>query len=809
MQSVSGGPLVLTGTEPRRLAAFVHADMVGYSRLIEQDDVGTHARLARLRHTLINPALERYGGKINNTAGDALLMEFSSVLSAVRFAVEVQTRIPEFDSGEPPDRRMRFRMGVNAGDVISDGADIHGDSVNIAARLQTVCPPGCVCVSAIVRNHVKERLDLQFEPMGTLHLKNIVQPTEAFVVRLDRTTGTRTAKHLRGRKWLMAAILVSLCLIGAGLGVWLNTHRTTPEPKPSAADSSIPPLSIAVLPFANLSNDPDQDYLAEGIAEDLTTDLSHLEGVFVVARESAFTYLGKHVDIREVGRQLGVRYVLEGSVRKLGDAVRINAQLISANDGAHVWADRFDQPLRDLQVGQDSTVKRIGAALNIKFDEAKQQPKNPASDPAAYDLVLRARAVLQEPRRDIRNTIAAGYFEQALRLDPTSVPAKVGVATMLIEINQSNRRDTDPYAARINRAADLIASAELVTPNSPDVLAAKFRLLIRQQRYQEAVATFGRLLDIDSSAAGIAAEFVKCGRCWGRPEDAAPLIERTARLNPLSADRYAIYAMLGRMLIMLGRDVEGIGWLERGLRVVAEQPPSKISEREPGDFAIENTKLYLAAAYALTGRLDEAHAMLASAMSSERTMDFTVRAFLNGIPVYYDTHRQEQEQTIADGLRRAGLRDHLDEEADYHIESTADLQDKRNGPTPKSVPGATTIRTEEMVRLIETKPLILTTAVANPTIPGAIHVNLPNSGNLTDEWQTALARLMDEATSGDKQRSIVTFAYSINRWHSRNLALRLIALGYTNVYWYRGGWEAWDAHDLPKAPVAVQFSPPR
>ena len=798
MQSSAGGLPVARGTEPRRLAAFVHADMVGYSRLIEQDDVGTYARLARLRHTLIDPALERYGGKIDNTAGDSLLMEFTSVLSAVRFAVEVQTRIPEFDNGDPPDRRIRFRMGVNAGDAISDGANIHGDSVNIAARLQAVCPLGCVCVSAVVRNHVQERLDLQFEPMGTLHLKNIVRPIEAFAIRLDRHAGTWTVKQRRARKRALVVVLVPLCLVTAGLGVWLNTLRTTPDLKPVAADTSIPPLSIAVLPFANLSNDPGQEYLAEGISEDLTTDLSHLEGVFIVARESAFTYLGKQVDIREVGRQLGVRYVVEGSVRKLDHVVRVNAQLISASDGTHVWADRFDQPLRDLQAGQDSTVQRIGAALNIKFDKARQQPKNPAADPAAYDLVLRARAVLQEPRSDIRNTIAAGYFEQALRLDPTSVPAKVGVATMLIETNRF-----------IKRAVDLIAKAELATPDSSDVLAAKFRLLIRQQHYEEAVATFSRLLDIDSSAAGIAAEFVQCARCWGRPEEAVPLIERTARLNPLSADRDAIYATLGRMLIMLGRDAESIEWLERGLRVAAEQPPSKIAEREPGDVVIENTKLYLAAAYALTGRFDDAHAMLASAMLSDRMMDFTVRTFLNAIPIYYDTHRQEQERRIADGLRRAGLRDHLDEQTDYHIQSTADLRDKTNGPTPLSVPGATTIRTEEMVRLLETRPLVLTTAAANPTIPGAILVNLPNSGNLTDEWQTALGKLVGEATNGDKQRSIVTFAYCINRWHSRNLALRLTALGFTKVYWYRGGWEAWDAHDLPKAPLAVQFSPPR
>jgi TolB-like protein/rhodanese-related sulfurtransferase len=784
--------------------------MVGYSRLVEQDDSGTYARLARLRHTLIDPALERYGGKLDNTAGDALLMEFSSVLSAVRFAVEIQTRMPEFDDGEPPDRRIRFRMGINAGDAISDGTDIHGDSVNIAARLQALCPPGGVCVSTVVRNQVQERLDLQFEPMGALHLKNITRPVEAFAVRLDRRSSSWTVKHGWARRGAVAGFLVSLCIAAAGLGLWLNPLRMTPEPKPLAADSSIPSLSIAVLPFANLSNDPDQEYLAEGISEDLTTDLSHLEGVFIVARESAFTYLGKQADIREVGRQLGVRYVLEGSVRKLGDVVRINAQLISANDGAHVWADRFEQPLRDLQAGQDSTVKRIGEALNIKFDKTKQQPTNPTANPGAYDLVLRARAILQEPRSDIRNTIAAGYFEQALRLDPTSVPAKVGVATMLIETSLWNRRDSDSDAARINRAAGLIASAEQSTPNSPDVLAARFRLLIHQKRYEAAVATFSRLLEIDSSAAGVAAE-VQCVRCWGRPEDAVPLIERTALLNPLAADRDAIYATLGRMLIMLGRDTEAIGWLERGLRAMADQPRTKIAEREPGDFVVENTELYLAVAYAFTGRLDDAHTMLASAMSSERTMDFTVRSFLNGIPIFFDAHRQEQERRIAEGLRRAGLRDHLDEETDFKIESTDNLREKRDGPTPVSIPGATTIRTEEMARLLETKPLplVLTTAPANPTIPGAILVNLPNSGSLTDEWQTALGKLVGEATDGDKQRPIVTFAYCINRWPSRNLALRLVALGYTKVYWYRGGWEAWDAHDLPKAPLTGQFLPAR
>jgi tetratricopeptide (TPR) repeat protein len=414
--------------------------------------------------------------------------------------------------------------------------------------------------------------------------------------------------------------------------------------------------------------------------------------------------------------------------------------------------------------------------------------------------MMRAREVLQEPRSEVRDIIAAGYFEQALRLDPTSVPAKAGVASMLLVMNRS-----------IDRAADLITKAEYVAPNSPDVLAAKFRLLIRQHSNQEAVATFSRLLDIDSSAAGIAAEFVPCSACWGPAQAAVPLLERTAQLNPLSADRDVIYSTLGRLLLVLGRDNEAIGWLERGLRAEAAMTPSEIAERQPGDYVIESTKAYLAIAYAFAGRMEEAHAVLASALSSPRSLDFTVRWFLNRIPPHFDAEQQAQERRLAEGLRLAGLRDHFDETADFHIPSTPELRDHGlDSPTPLSVPGGITIVTDELVSLlkVDPKPLLLTKAPANPTIPSAILVNFGNMGSLTDEWQTTLRRLVGEATHGDKQYPIVVFSFSINHWPARNLALRLIALGYTKVYWYRGGWEAWDAHDLPKAPLTVQFLPP-
>ncbi len=788
MQAAASGLPAVRGTEPRRLAAFVHADMVGYSRLIGQDDASTVFRLARLRQALIDPALARYGRKIANTAGDSLMMEFASVLSAVRFAVEIQTRIPEFDHDDPPDRRIRFRMGINIGDAISHDQNLHGDNLNIAARLQAICPPGGVCVSAVVRNHVQE-LDLQFEPLGKVELKNIARPVEAFVVNFDHQ---RHRPRVARKLWVAAAALA--IVIASGAGWWVM--QRIPAGKP-LADEGV--FSIAVLPFTNLGSDHADDYLGDGIAEDLTTDLSHLDGAVVVARESAFTYRGRQVDIREVGRQLGVRYVLEGSVRKFNETLRINAQLIAAGSGTHVWADRFDQSVRDLRDGQDSIVQRIGAALDIKFDKSKRQQISTA-DPDAYDLILRAKVVLQEPRSDVRNIIAAGYFERALRLNPASVEAQAGVASMIMETNRP-----------IGRAAELIRKASLAAPHSPDVLGARFRLLIRQQRDEQAFETFRRLLDVDSSAAGLAAEFLQCVRClgrWERPEDAFPLFERTARLNPLAPDRAMIYFMLGRMSIMLGRDSEAIEWLERALQVFRQKSPIEIAQREPGDNVLENTKLQLAAAYALADRLDDAHRMLASAMTWDRTMDDSVRNFVNNIPMYYDARRRAQEMRIADGLRLAGLRDHLDERAKSHVTPVADLQGNTNRPTPMTVPGAATIVTEDLVELLRSKPLVLTTSNQNPTVPGAILVNIPNAGNLSDEWQTALQVLVDKATNGNKQQPIVTFAWCINRWHARNLTLRLVALGYTKVYWYRGGWEAWDAHDLPKAPLAMQFAPP-
>jgi tetratricopeptide (TPR) repeat protein len=406
---------------------------------------------------------------------------------------------------------------------------------------------------------------------------------------------------------------------------------------------------------------------------------------------------------------------------------------------------------------------------------------------------------MQQPRSFIRNIIAESYFEQALLKDPDSVVAKAGAATMLLETNRY-----------YNRAARLITTARWSAPDSPDVLGANFRLLVRQGHNEEAVETFRRLLDVDSSSAGIAAEFVQCAICWGPAKDAEPLLERAARLNPLSPNRELIYLTIGRMLIMLGRDAEAIPWLEQAFDIVRQWPQSRIAARDSDDYTIENTKILLAAAYAYTGRPAEAHAKVLSALASERANDFTVRNFINRIPLYLSNERRAQEMRLAEGFRMAGLRDHLDEAEDFQIASTANLQTVLDNPTPVDVPGATTIRTAELQDLLKSTPklLILTTAGPNPTIPGAIQVVPPAGGKLDDEWQAGLRPLMERATNGDREWPIVTFAYSIFHWQARNLALRLLALGYKHIYWYRGGWEAWDSHDLPKASLSMQLSLP-
>jgi adenylate cyclase len=319
-------------TATRRLAAILTADVVGYSRLMGADEEGTHERLKAHRRQLVDPKIREHHGRIVKTTGDGMLVEFPSVVDAMRCAAEIQRAMVDRDADLSQDRRIKFRIGINLGDVIVDDDDIFGDGVNVAARLEALAEPGGICISRVVRDQIRDKLPYAFEDLGEQSVKNIGRPV---------------------RVYAMSAAAVASLLPVAG----------TVEARKPVAPSTAPRLSIVVLPFANLSNDPEQEYFADGITDDLTSDLSRISGSFVIARNTALTYKGKPVDVKQIGRELGVRYVLEGSVRRTGDQVRVNVKLIDAESGAHLWTDRVDFDRTNLAEAQDAITGRLARTL--------------------------------------------------------------------------------------------------------------------------------------------------------------------------------------------------------------------------------------------------------------------------------------------------------------------------------------------------------------------------------------------------------------------------------------------------------------
>ena len=419
-------------SETRKIAAILVSDVVGYSRLAGADEDRTLARLRALRSDLIDPAISVHRGRIVKRTGDGSVIEFRSVVDAVRLAIEVQNGMVERNAGLPPERRIEFRVGIHLGDVVeeSDG-DLMGDGVNIAARLEGVCEPGAICLSEDAYRQVKGRLDLAVADLGPTQLKNIAEPIRVYSLRVGvpaeakpaMPTGPPAPKR-RPMLLPLAATLAALLIVIAA-GAWYILAAGRPAP-PEAAR-----LSLVVLPFTNLSNDPAQDYFADGVSENLTTELSRLHNSFVIARNTAFTFKGKNLDAKAIGKELGVRYVLEGSVQRDGARVRVNAQLIDAESGAHLWADRFEDDLADLFKLQDEVVARLARALQVELVSAEAQrslhdrPRNPD----AIDLTMRGFALLNEPITKANRLEARDLFEQALRLDPSNADALAGAAS--------------------------------------------------------------------------------------------------------------------------------------------------------------------------------------------------------------------------------------------------------------------------------------------------------------------------------------------------------------------------------------------
>src|SRR5271163_2201789 len=452
-------------SETRKIAAILVSDVVGYSRLSGVDEDRTLSRLRGLRSDLVDPAIAAHHGRIVKRTGDGSLIEFRSVVDAVRCAIEVQNAMIERNAGVSGERRILFRIGIHLGDVVEEAdGDLMGDGVNIAARLQGIAEPGAICLSEQAYWQVKGRLDLAVTDLGATRLKNIAEPVRAYSLQVGVPAQAKPAPEPKPpepkrRSMLTPLVAGIVALVAVAGGAWYLLAENRPAP---AAH-----LSIVVLPFTNLSNDPAQDYFADGVTENLTTDLSRIRGSFVIARNTAFTFKGKGLDAKEIGKQLDVRYVLEGSVQLDPGRMRVNVQLIDAESGKHLWAERFDKPLANLFDMQDEIVARLANQLGTELTSAEAHRAERVSNPDSMDLYFQGLASLNKGINVENMAQARGYFERALAIDPRNLDALLGVGR--VDYTVGGALLSDNRDARLTAAEAAIAKVLSQRPN--DALA--------------------------------------------------------------------------------------------------------------------------------------------------------------------------------------------------------------------------------------------------------------------------------------------------------------------------------------------------
>jgi adenylate cyclase len=577
--------------ETRKLAAILAADVAGYSKLAGSDEERTLARLRALRSDLFDPTIALHHGRVVKRTGDGVLIEFRSVVDAVRCAIEVQNGMVERNAGLPPDRRIEFRVGIHLGDVVeeSDG-DLMGDGVNIAARLESIAKPGSICLSEDAYRQVKSRLDLAVSDLGAIQLKNIAEPVRVYSLEVGKPVHAKETKPAAPKQRLMFVLLGAgiAVLVVIAAGTWLAV-RSARGPEMSA---TTPRLSIVVLPFANLSGDPAQDYLADVLTEELTASLSRISGTFVIARSTAFTYKGKPVDVKQIGRDLNVRYVLEGSEQHSGNQVRVNAQLIDVETGAHLWADQFDADRGDLLKMQDEIVTRLARAMQIQLvavDAARVTRTRPGNLDGE-DLALRCQAGIYNSVGPAELAAAFSLCDRALNIDNGNVPA-LSILAMMHIIPVVEARSTDPQAD-IRQADELVSRALALDPNFYAAHFAKAYVLMGQNRTQEAVIEGERSLALNPSFIDAYVALCAANNFLGRPDRALELADKAIRLSPRDPFLRVLYHMKGWALFMKQQDDQAIEWLRRA------------------EGGVVFTELILASALALTGRQAEARETL-------------------------------------------------------------------------------------------------------------------------------------------------------------------------------------------------------
>ena len=583
----------------RRLSAILAADVAGYSRLMHNDEETTHAKLTALLADGIAPAIAEHGGRIVKNTGDGFLAEFPSAVQAVRAAIQFQSRIKELAIDEVEDRRIAFRVGVNIGDVIVEAHDIFGDGVNIAARLESIAEPGGICISFSAYDQVRGKVGVEFIDLGEQNLKNIARPVRAYAVAWD------------------------------GLGPATKSGSTAPGPR------SPPRLSMVVLPFANIGADPQQDYFVDGVTESLTTDLSRISSAFVIGRHTAFTLKGKAVDLKQVGRELNVRYVLEGSVQRGGNRLRVNVQLIDAETGNHLWAERFEKPVADLFDMQDEIVSRLANTLDAQLIEVEARRAGRSTDPDAMDLYFQGWARANNGTTEEYMTQAEAFFDRSLALDPGNIEALVGSARVKAAIGANLTRDD--WTAQFAAAEAAVIGALSLAPNHARAHSVLGFVQTHTSRPVQGIAECERALALDRNLAD-AHGFIGLAKYFlARGEETEGHIHEAFRLSPRDNNAYRWLMFVGLAKLSIGADAEAVAWLRRSIEANRNHPVPH---------------WFLAAALSFLGSRDEARAAAQAGLVLNPT--FTIRRYLARATSHHPSLVAARKRT-SEGMRMAGV----------------------------------------------------------------------------------------------------------------------------------------------------------
>jgi TolB-like protein len=578
----------------RRLSAILAADVAGYSRLMHSDEEATHAKLTTLLVEAVHPAIAEHGGRIVKNTGDGLLADFANAVEAVRAAMQFQTRIRELTIDEAEGNRIAFRVGVNIGDVIVEPHDIFGDSVNIAARLESIAEPGGICISSSAYDNVHGKVGVEFADLGEQNLKNIARPVRAYaVVRDGRSSATHVDRARQGP---------------------LSPAR----------------LSIVVLPFANLSGDPEQYYFVDGVTESLTTDLSRIGGSFVIARNTAFSYKGKAIDVRQVGRELNIRYVLEGSVQRNDNGLRVNVRLVDAETGNHLWAERFDKPVADLFEMQDEIVSRLANTLETQLIEAEARRAERSPHPNSMDLYFQGMAWFNKGPIPDHLARARGLFERALALDPESVEALVGLAYLDGRISA-----TDDKFVRFSAAEAAATKALSLAPDNALAHMALGCTEICTNRVAEGIAECERALHLNRNLADAHATIGVAKIFIGRAAETEPHVREALRLSPRDSNAFRWLHCVGVAKLMLGTDPEAVVWLRKSLEANRNYPL---------------VHFHLGAALMFLEQPDEARAAIQEGLTLDPAFTIHRMRRLSNHPTY-----RAGGKRIREGMRMAGV----------------------------------------------------------------------------------------------------------------------------------------------------------